>query len=296
MLDLCAESEWLFFVPCGRDLLYDGRMTRSPPPLCYVLGGYGFVGSAICHEAEARGYRVVPIGRADYAQYAGSHCDLLVLAHGSSRKYLAWRDPSADFAASVGQVEAAMNDFRAKAHVLISSIDVYPDVSTPGACRESAQIDPSEVVSPYGRNKLLAEDCLRETAPEWMILRVGGLVGEGLKKNSVRDLLKGDPIWVHPDSGYQYLNSADLARILFDLREGGRTKEVYNVTGSGVITLREIAAWCPHAVLRPEYETLKREWYEVDLTRLQGVLSVPGTYATVRAFVEDVRSGKVRLG
>jgi len=209
-----------------------------------ILGGRGFLGSALCAEAAQRGWEVLPIGRDDYDNYVGTACDLLINADGNSKKYLAEGDPNLDFDLSVRSVARSLHDFHPRLYTYLSSIDVYPNKSNPSYNHEEVPIVPNKI-STYGFHKFLAEQLVRHTAPAWIIFRLGGFVGAGLKKNSIYDMLHGQPLRVHPDSRYQYMNSATMAAIVFRLVEGNHVNSIYNLTGEGTVSLREIACLIP---------------------------------------------------
>ncbi len=265
-------------------------MTSARERTCLVIGGHGFIGSAIVREAEKRGYDTVAAGRAEYASLAGTSCDLLINANGNSRKYLSDKDPVRDYELSVLSVMRTLHDFKTRHYVHLSSIDVYPDARQPATAREETVIDPARL-SRYGFHKYLAEQLVRYYAPSWLILRMGGSVGTGLWKNSIYDMLTGAPLRVHPDSVYQYLNTRDMAAMLFDLVEQNVTREVINVTGDGVISLREAAEWIPGYPIGTVQPNVPTDRYEVDVSKLKSYGDVPTTRETIRAFIGNVQSG-----
>jgi len=263
-----------------------------------VIGAGGFVGSAVVGEARKRGFRVMEITRESYRAPRGESCDILVNANGNSKKFLARRDPGRDFKLSVQSVAESLQDFRFRRYVHLSTIDVYPDVSDPCQNGEETLIDTGKL-SPYGFHKYLAEELVRYYAPSSLVVRMGGFVGPGLRKNSIYDLLQGEILRVHPDSAYQYLDTRDFARILFDLLGHAKLPPVINVAGDGVVTLREIAeglspprpldAGLENGIDRP------RQHYEVCIDRLKALLPVPETRDSVGRFVEDVLAGREQL-
>lgn len=260
---------------------------------CLVLGAKGFVGSAVAAEAGRRGWNVLAVDREEYDAAKGAACDLLINANGNSRKYLAVQDPMLEFDLSVRSVERALHDFRAGLHVHLSTIDVYPDASGAATTLEDAPIDPARL-SPYGFHKWLAEQLVVHDAPRWMILRMGGFVGPRLWKNSIHDLLAGVPLRVHPDSEYQYLDTRELARIVFDLAEAGAAGERINACGDGTVSLREVASWIPGCDVSALPAGLPRERYEASVERLCARRAVPATRQAVRAFLEEcARNGGV---
>ena len=146
----------------------------------FVLGGQGFVGSAIVRRAQRRRHTVTVITRHNYASWRGQPCDLLINANGNSKKFLADQDPSGVFEASVTSVLRSLVDFPCKQYVYLSSIDVYPHVDDCRMNRETAQID-FQLLSRYGLHKYLAEQLVRKYARdgsffdwgEWLVTACG---------------------------------------------------------------------------------------------------------------------------
>ena len=176
----------------------------------FVLGGQGFLGSALVRAAAKR-HAATAITLENYGQFRGQSCDLLINADGNSKKFLAERDAPAEFEASVTSVLRSLLDFPCRRYVYLSTIDVYPRCDGPRWNHETAAIDPARL-SRYGLHKFLAEQLVRQCAPRWLICRLAGLVGAGLWKNSIHDILHDQPLWVHVDSTYQYMHTDDVAQ------------------------------------------------------------------------------------
>ena len=268
---------------------------KSPKEMSViVIGGRGFVGSAIVEESRQRGYRTVVVDKDEYTSVLGASCDLLINANGNSRKYLATKDPNEEFDLSVRSVLRSLHDFKTNHYIHLSTIDVYPDHENPTANTENTLID-EKALTPYGFHKFLAEKIVRYYAPRWTIVRMGGFVGPKLWKNSIHDLLTGVDLKVHPDSVYQYLHTADLARLLFDLIESAPSQEVYNICGAGVVSLRDIASWIPGAKLPTDDPKRPQERYEVSTRKIEERMALPRTVDTVKRFVEEVLAGREQI-
>ena len=252
-----------------------------------VLGSAGFVGSAIVAEAHARGLNVCEIDKDTYQ--SGLAARWLINANGNSKKFLAREQPALEFDLSVRSVMQSLQDFRVERYCFLSTIDVYDNVRDPAANAEDAPIR-RDRLSAYGLHKLIAEDLVRHYAPQWLILRMGGFVGPGLRKNSIYDLLKGQPLRVHPDSRYQYQHTRALAATALDLLQTGSTRDIWNAAGDGTVSVREIAAWIFGAQL-PEPQG-QPEHYEVNIAKLKARRPVDSTRETVRRFVQDVLAGR----
>ena len=248
-------------------------------------GGHGFVGSAFTRLFERRGIAHRSITRDSYAADAGSTGTILINASANSRKYLAERDWHADFEASVASVARTLRDFTADLYVLISSVDVYNVLDDPAQNGEEAVIDPVRL-STYGFHKYLAEACVRRHARRWLIVRLAGMVGPGLKKNPVFDVLHGQPLSIHPDSGYQFMSTDAVADVVWRVIEAGVTNRIVNVCGRGLISPRTISELAGKPlIVSPEAAASPPRMVHIN-TRLAGTFApLPDTAATIAEFV-----------
>ncbi len=249
----------------------------------FVLGGKGFVGSAFVRVASKR-HRVAVITRQNYEHHRGRSCDLLINANGNSKKFLADQDPAAEFDASVASVLRSLVDFPARRYVYLSTIDVYPCVDDPRRNRETAAIDPAWQ-SRYGLHKHLAEQVVRRYAASWLICRLGGMVGAGMWKNSIFDILHDRPLRVSAASEYQFMHTDEVAKIVLSLVRLQPENDVFNVCGAGCVSLAEVAALAGKPPPQYAVELPRVECYEVNVSKLQAIVPVPETVATIRAFV-----------
>jgi len=256
--------------------------------MVFILGGGGFIGSAIARYCTKHSLQYTVIKRGDGGRYYNVPCDLLINANGSSSKLLAERDPLTDFSANVTSVRNSLEKYKFQKYIYISTGDVYPDTSSPQTTQEHQPLPP-ERQSKYGFHKTLAEAYVRHTAEQWLILRPGGFVGPGLKKNAIYDIVNGEHFWLDPASRLQYINVDDFARILFDLVSLERWNEIYNVTASGTIGMQEVI----DAVGQPvtAQPGSPRVNFDLSLEKLSSLVQVPETRATVMAYLQTVTEG-----
>lgn len=252
----------------------------------YVLGGGGFVGSAFVRRAAALGEEHRAVTRDLYDSLAGTGCDLLVNANGNSRKYRAEEDPAWDFDASVRSVMRSLIDFTYDTYVYISSVAVYHDPGAHDETSEGVAIDPA-ALSSYGMHKYLAEQLVRRYAKRWLIVRLGGVVGPGLVKGPVLDLVRGDRLWVSPRSEFQYIHTDRLAEVVDQLLAAGHLNQVVNVTGRGALPLAAIGALLGREDVTAASEAPVERW-DVDVTRADRLVGLPTTVETVEAFVREL--------
>jgi nucleoside-diphosphate-sugar epimerase len=249
----------------------------------YILGGGGFVGSAFARYCEDAGHEYRVLDRANYREYAGTSCRLFINANGNSRKPLAARAPLDDFDASVRSVRSSLTDFSAERYLHLSSCDVYADCSSPETSGEETAID-FRGQSPYGFHKWLAEQCVRYGAKRWMILRLGGMVGPGLKKNAIFDIVNGEKLWLDPESRLQFMNTADVAKAAFGLLARELFGEVFNVCGRGTVSLKEAMACAGKREMQVQPRS-PLVTYEVDIEKAGRHLPLPSTKDTVFDFI-----------
>lgn len=255
--------------------------TADGAPLYVVLGARGFVGSAVCAHLKRIGVTYLPVGRETYRSAVGTTCDVLVNCAGNARRFWASEHPDLDLEATVLTAMRALFDFKARLFVQMSSVDVYPRVDDPALNAESVPIAPDDL-SPYGLHKWMAETLVRRYARNWLVLRLGGLVGDGLKKNPIFDALHGVPLRLTADSELGFIDTAVVARILTDLIEGGVKDEIYNVCGTGTVRMSDLAELLSRpVVLSADGE---QQLYRVNNTRLRQLHDIPQSRDAVLAF------------
>jgi nucleoside-diphosphate-sugar epimerase len=256
--------------------------------MIFIIGGQGFVGSALVRHCRARDIPHAIVERDNYRQFVGEKCDVLINANGNSRKYLAREDPLEEFAQTVRSVRASLVDFRADCYVYLSTCDVYPDCSSPAITLESALPDVARQ-SPYGFHKYLAEQCVRHAAPRWLIMRLGGMVGPGMRKNPVFDILHEQPLWLDPASQLQFLHTDEVSRIVFALLERNLCGEIVNLCGKGLIALEEIARLAGKPIrVQPGSPRVRYHVATDKLHRmLEGMEPLPRTSDTLEKFLRE---------
>ncbi len=233
---------------------------------------------------------MIGVDRESYAASPGPS-DIVINAAGNSNKRAAESDPRASFDANVAGVLTALLDLPCDTYVHISSTSVYPDVSDPARCREDAMIDPATLPT-YGLFKLIAEWLVRRHARHCVILRVGNVVGPGLRKNPIYDLLTRSRLFIDPRSTLSFIDTSDVAKIVWQLR--GEAGQIFNVAGDGAVVIREVAARLGIALPADAEGPLIDE--HVNIEKLRARLAVPASEDTVLRFCHGVRSGTIQVG
>jgi dTDP-4-dehydrorhamnose reductase len=176
-----------------------------------LLGRNGFIGSTALNIMEQR----FPIVKEPYP------CDVLVNCAGFSRMYEAAKCP-----AKMRAVENLVFDrickvpFQRLIHVSSIYIETCPDHA-------------------YSIIKKEMEGRILERWPDAAILRVASVLGRGLQKNVIFDLVHGMPLWVTPDSIYNYISSDEVAGILSYL-VNNPIEGIINVGASASILVSDV--------------------------------------------------------
>jgi nucleoside-diphosphate-sugar epimerase len=259
-----------------------------------LIGANGFVGSAFRRLLEREpDVALTPVVRESRAAQRGQSFDVVIDAAGNSRRFFAEERPVEEFEASVHEPLRTLHEFPAALHLHISSVDVYADLGSPLTTREDTAID-VRLQSHYGFHKLLAEQVVRHYARRWLIVRLAGMVGPGLRKNPVFDLLHGAPLRIHPDSQYQFMHTDVVARIVWDLVAGGVDETIINVCGEGLVSPRQIAAW---AGVTPDLSLLAPDAtprvVHASVERLRAYGPAPSSADAVRTFVGEHMAGAI---
>ena len=256
-----------------------------------IIGGTGFVGSACVEFFLDKEWKVTVIGRSQADEFSEYEFDLVVDANGSSSKILATRDPLKDFHAAVSPVFHYLRSLRTKCYVYCSSSAIY-EKCVPEATDESKGINPANL-TPYGFHRFLSEEVVKYYAPTWLILRLGGMVGTGLKKNPVYDLKHGDKIWVHEESLFQFMPTRFVAETAHTLFNNGIVNEIYNVGGDAAIKIREIAELLERKIKYNQPDP-PLETNDVNLSKLKSIMPVPDSRKSVAEYlgVSDKRTAE----
>jgi nucleoside-diphosphate-sugar epimerase len=253
-----------------------------------VIGAEGFVGSAFVRYLKNAGVELCEVTRRNYAELIGTKSDVVIEAACNSKKFLADQNSLQDFELSVTHRLKTLLDFPAEFHLHISSVDVYSDLINPETTKEDTEID-IKTSSHYGFNKLLAEQLVRHHAQNWLILRLAGMIGEGLRKNPIFDILNDGRIFIHPDSQYQFMPTDEVARIGWSLFESGVQDEIFNLCGEGLISPREVAEIAGKN-LRPSDESKNSEPRIVNVNndKIKRFAELPKTRESVANFIKKM--------
>lgn len=268
-----------------------GGRRRAITGTCLIIGGRGFVGSAISAVAEELGWQVTIAGRTESQSLAGTAFDLVVNANGNASRFRAEQDPLFDFEASLATVYRSLFDFPCDRYVFLSTVDVYNRPEDREETREDTPIDPL-ALGAYGFHKRQAELSVMRTCPHYLVLRLGQMVGFGLKKGPLYDIMNNQPLWIDSQSRLPFINTTNVGYALFQLLEAGVDREVFNVCGRGSIEFSRVQELFPSVEPSTNQTELASQVYEIATEKAEQYCQLPDSWDEIKTFVSEAGGGQ----
>lgn len=148
-----------------------------------LVGYSGFVGSMLLKQANFSAlYRSTNIHEIENREF-----DVVVCAGAPAQKWIANRDP-ADDRKKIDSLIDHLRTIKCRKFILISTVDVF---NVPIGVDESTPVDKSGLHA-YGLHRRLLENFVEQHFPNYLIVRLPGLVGPGLRKNVIFDFLNNN--------------------------------------------------------------------------------------------------------
>lgn len=145
-----------------------------------LIGFSGFVGSTLLKQSHfAALFRSTNIHEIENREF-----DVVVCAGAPAQKWIANREP-VDDRKKIDSLIAHIRTIKCKTFVLISTVDVFKN---PIGVDEATPVEEAGL-HPYGLHRRLLEKFVEQHFPSYLIVRLPGLVGPGLRKNVIFDFL-----------------------------------------------------------------------------------------------------------
>lgn len=167
-----------------------------------LIGYTGFVGSNLMNQTEFKDtYNSKNIDMIKEKSY-----DVVVCAGAPAVKWKANQNPQQDYN-NIQQLISNLRTVSTKYFILLSTVDVYQN---PTLVDESTPIN-LEGTDPYGKHRYYLEEFVREEYGDYLIVRLPGLFGDGLKKNFIYDIIHNNCLHLtHFQSEFQFYNLNSL--------------------------------------------------------------------------------------
>lgn len=168
-----------------------------------LIGYTGFVGSTLLRQMPFESqFRSTNI-----SEIEGNSYNLVICAGAPAQKWIANREPEADRKKIEGLI-SHLRTIQCGTFVLISTIDVF---AIPIEVNENTPIVESGL-HPYGLHRRLLEKFVTSHFPKHLVIRLPGLVGPGLRKNVIFDLLNSNNLHAIDSRGvFQFYPMVNLS-------------------------------------------------------------------------------------
>lgn len=151
-----------------------------------LIGYTGFVGSTLLKQAKFETlYRSTNI-----SEIAEKSFDTVVCAGAPAQKWIANKNPEGD-AQNIESLIQHLKTIKCKTFILISTVDVF---ANPIDVDEDTPIEETKLCA-YGLNRRVLEKFVESNFKNYLIVRLTGLVGPGLRKNVIYDFLNNNEIF-----------------------------------------------------------------------------------------------------
>lgn len=148
-----------------------------------LIGYSGFVGSSLLKQTKFNKlYCSTNIHKID-----GQTFDTVVCAGASGQKWIANNEPESDLK-KINNLIVHLKSIKSRSFILISTVDVF---KSPFNIDENTQIN-QEGLHAYGLHRRLLEKFVQSHFENYLIVRLPGLVGPGLRKNIIFDFLNNN--------------------------------------------------------------------------------------------------------
>lgn len=167
-----------------------------------LIGCSGFVGSTLQKQTEFNAlYRSTNIHAISNQDF-----DMVVCAGAPAQKWVANREPAND-RESIGLLIDRLKTVKCRKFILISTVDVFKE---PTNVVESTPVDETGLHA-YGLHRRFLERFVENHFDNSLIVRLPGLVGPGLRKNVIFDLLNNNNLHdIDSRSEYQFYPMVNL--------------------------------------------------------------------------------------
>ena len=210
-----------------------------------LIGYTGYVGSTLLRQGCFEMGHLDLFRSTSIDEIKGRSYDVLVCAGAPAKKWLANSDPMTD-RMNIDRLISRLETVKADRVVLISTVDVFKN---PTGCDESTPVD-EDGLHPYGLHRRMLERFVEDRFASHLIVRLPGLVGPGLRKNVLYDLLHNNDVEKIDGRGsFQYYPMVNL-RWDIDTAWQESHKLVHLV--SEPITTAEVAEQCFNRTLTPK--------------------------------------------
>ena len=256
--------------------------------MIYLVGGNGLVGYAFQKYFKKNKIKYLNIQRQTQYTFAGKSCDLLIYANGNANKTLAEKDPEYDFENTLGSILFYLRKIKFKKFIFFSSVDVYRDTTKKIKTSEKNLVFNNSV---YGMNKVISEMYVRKFAKNFLIFRLGGLVGDKLKKNPIYDIFNRNKVFTSTRSEMNFIHTDYIPEILFKLEKKKIRNEIFNLASKNDVSLNNVIRSYAIKKLKKikKYKDIYQV-YKINVNKILKYVELPKTEDSIKKYLLDLNN------
>ena len=256
--------------------------------MIFLIGGNGLVGSAFVRYFSSNKIKFKNIQRQNYKKFIGKKCDLLIYANGNNNKTFAQKDPIYDFETTVSSTMNYICNIKFKKIIYFSSVDFYSNTKSSKFTNEDFN-EPIKNKNNYGFNKFLAEACVSKYCKNYIIFRLGGLVGPNLKKNPIYDLIYKKKIFTSFNSIMNFIHTDFVADIVMKIEKNKKTKnQIFNLCSKNSIKIKNIIKKYKLKDIKVEKKFNIVQKYNINCKKITKLISLPTSTESINKYYFNI--------
>lgn len=187
-----------------------------------VVGANGFVGTELVRAfGDRSAFEVTAVNRANYAEMLTREYELVINAAMPAARFAAKNQPLSDFRETVQKTADLFYGWKFHRFLQISSVSARCQLDTV-----------------YGRHKAAAEAVCQ--GPNTLIVRLGSMYSDTLRKGVLIDMLEGRPVFAAGESKYCF---APLSFVGAWIARNWERTGIVEVGARNSIALRDLASF-----------------------------------------------------
>ena len=249
-----------------------------------VLGAKGFLGVEIVNFLKAKNYKVLSVTSKNYRSLKGATSKILINSNGNTYRFKANKNPQWDFKKSFLSVCNSVNDFEYELYIYISTVDVYDVKNNIRNNSEKRQIKILKLDT-YAFHKWLAERYVERNTKNYLIFRLGSLIGPNMKKGPIVDLIKKNSIFMSLNSKLTIISKSTAVSLIYKILKLRIKNEIFNITGSGNFLLQN---------LKKRFKNVKilnsnKYNYDINIGKIKRYSKIPTSKTEVNNFFKKLK-------
>ena len=147
----------------------------------------------------------------------------------------------------------------------------------------------------YGFHKYIIEQIIKKFCKNYLIFRLGGLVGKNLKKNPIYDIFFKKKIFTSIKSRMNFINTDYIPEIVFNILKKKINNQVFNLASKDSLTVKKILQKFKIKYLKVEkgYED-NIQIYQINTKKVQKLCNLPTTMVSIQDYKKQIENEKIK--